>query len=74
MAHDVFGDDARDQELEQVIAAASFRSAARHLESTEGMAADNGAGAGAIDVNVARDQFRFHPLDVGWAAGEESRR
>ena len=28
VAHDVFGDDARDEELEQVIAAARFRAAA----------------------------------------------
>ena len=37
------------------------------------MAADDGAGAGAVDVNVARDQFRFDALDVGRTAGEESR-
>ena len=62
MTHDVFGDDARDEELQQVIAAAGFRSAARHLESAERMAANDRAGAGAIDVNIARDQLRFDAL------------
>ncbi len=73
VAHDVLGDDAGNQELEQIIAAAGFGSAARHLESAEGMAADDGAGAGAIDVNVARDQLRFDALDVRGTAREKSR-
>ena len=72
MAHDVFGDDARDQELEQIIAAAGFGSAAAHFESAEGMAADDRAGAGAIDVNIAGDQLGFDPLNVRRAAREES--
>src|SRR4051812_38529862 len=72
VAHDVFGYDPRDHELEQVIAAAGLRSAARHLESTEGMAPNDGARAGAIDVNIAGDQLRFHALDVRRAAREES--
>jgi hypothetical protein len=57
VAHDVFGDDARDEELKEVIAAAGFGSAAGHLEAAERMAPDNRAGAGTIDVNIARDQL-----------------
>jgi hypothetical protein len=72
VTHDIFGDDARDEELQQVVAAAGFRSAARHLESAEGMPADDGTGAGAIDINVARDQLRFDALNIGRAAGEKS--
>src|SRR6266705_1894428 len=72
VAHDVFGDDAGNHELQQVIGAAGFRSAARHLESSERMPTDDGAGAGAIDVYVARDQLRFDAFDVGRTAGEKS--
>ena len=72
MAHDVFGDDARDHELEQIIFAAGFGAAAAHFESAEGMTADDRAGAGAIDVNIAGDDLGFGALDVGRAAREKS--
>jgi hypothetical protein len=68
VAHDVFGDDARDEKLEQVIAAAGLGATAGHFEAAEGMAADDRAGAGTIDVNIARDQLRFDMLDVCRAA------
>ena len=58
--------------MEQIIGSAGFGSAARHLESAEGMAADDGASAGAIDVNIACDQLRLDALDVRGTAGEES--
>ena len=57
MAHDVFGHDARNDEIQKIIAAAGFGAAAGHLESAERMAADDGAGAGAIDVNIAGDDL-----------------
>ena len=72
VAHDVFGDDARDQELEQIIAAAGFGAAAAHLESAERMPPDDRAGAAAVDVNVAGDQLGFDALDVRRAAREKS--
>ena len=37
------------------------------------MAADDRAGAGAIDVDITGDEFGFDPLDVGRTAREESR-
>src|SRR5205814_4090224 len=61
-----------DQELEQVIDATGFRPTARHLESTEGMAADDGTRAGTIDINITCNQFRFDALDVRGTAGEKS--
>ena len=72
MAHDVFGDDARNKEVEQIIAPAGFGSTAAHLESTKGMAADDSASAGAVHVNITGYELRFHTFDVGWAAREES--
>ena len=72
MAHDVFGDDARHQELEQIIFAAGLGAAAGHLESAEGMAAHHRAGARAIDVDVARDDLGLGALDVGGTAREKS--
>ncbi len=38
------------------------------------MPPDHRARAGAIDVNIAGDQLRFGPLDVGRTAREKARR
>src|SRR5437588_7354584 len=65
---DVFGHDARDEEVEQIIFAAGFSAAATHLESSEGMTADDCTGARAVDVNIAGFQLCFDTVDVGWAA------
>src|SRR6478752_5373010 len=72
VAHDVFGDNARNEEVQQIIAAAGFGAAAAHLESTERMATDHRAGAGAIDINIPGYQLGFDPLDVSRTAREES--
>ena len=68
VAHDVFRDNTRDEEVEEVIVTTGFGAAATHFESAKGMTADHGAGAGAIDVNVPRNEFGFDPLDVGRTA------
>src|SRR6267378_5174320 len=65
---DVFGHDARDEEVQQIIFATGFSAAAAHLESSEGMTADDCTGARAVDVNIAGFQLCFDALDVGWAA------
>src|SRR6184192_1263039 len=65
MACDVFGHDARDEEVQQIIFATGFGSAAAHLESAEGMTADDCTGARAVDVNIAGFQLRLDALDVG---------
>src|SRR5438034_5176630 len=72
MACDVFGHDARDQEVQQIIFTTGFSATAAHLESTEGMTADDCTGARAVDVNIAGFQLRFDALDVGWAAREKA--
>jgi hypothetical protein len=41
----IFGDDARHNELQKIIGAACFGAAAAHFETAEWMAADNRAGA-----------------------------
>ena len=71
MACDVFGHDARDEEVQQIICATGFGAAAAHFESAKGMTADDRAGARAVDVNVAGFQLRFDALDVGRAAREK---
>jgi hypothetical protein len=68
VAHDVFRDDTRDEEVEEVIATTGFGAPATHFESAKGMTPDYRAGAGAIDVNVSRNEFGFDPLDIGRAA------
>ena len=72
VACDVFGHDAWDKEVQQIIFAAGFSTAAAHLESAKRMTADDRAGARAVDVNVAGFQLRFDALDVGRAAREKA--
>src|SRR4029077_4241087 len=72
MASDVFGHDAWDEEVQQIIFATGFSAAAAHFESAEGMTADDCTGARAVDVNIAGFQLRFDALDVGWAAREKA--
>src|ERR1700757_942637 len=69
---DVFRNDARDEEVQQVIFAAGFCAAAAHLESAKGMTANDRASARAVDVNIAGFQLRFDTLDVGRAAREKA--
>jgi hypothetical protein len=68
VACDVFGYDARDEEIEQIIFATGFSAAAAHLKSTKGMTADDCAGAWPVDVDIAGFQLRFDAVDIGWAA------
>src|SRR5205823_13501950 len=72
VACDVFGHDARDEEAPQVIFATGFSAAAAHLESAEGMTADDCTGARAVDVNIAGFQLRLDELDVGRTAREKA--
>ena len=72
VAGDVFGHDARDEEVQQIIFATGFSPAAAHLESAEGMTADDCTGARAIDVNIAGFQLRLDAFDVGRAAREKA--
>src|SRR5882757_5304442 len=72
VAHDVFGDDARNEEVQQIIAAAGLGAATAHFESAERMPADYRAGTGAIDINIPGDELGLHPFNVSWTAREES--
>src|SRR5207248_3825474 len=67
VAGDVFGHDARDEEVQQIIFATGFSPAAAHLESAEGMTAGDCTGARAIDVNIAGFELRLDAFDVGGA-------
>src|SRR5207253_9832515 len=64
VAHDVFGDDAWDEEAEQVIATASFRSAAEHFKSAKRMPADHRPGARAIAINIHSYYLIFETVDI----------
>ena len=55
----VFGHYARHKKVQKIIFATGLGTAAAHFESPKGMAADDRAGARAIDVNVAGFQSRF---------------
>jgi hypothetical protein len=61
---DIFGYDARQQELQEIIGATGLRPAAAHFESAEGVTSNNRTGAGAINVNVAGDNFRLGAFDI----------
>ncbi len=68
----VFGHQARDEKIQEIIFATGLGAAAADFESAKGMAPDNRAGARAIDVNVSRFQSGFDALDIGRAAREKS--
>src|SRR5207249_8383082 len=68
VAGDIFGDDARNNEVQEIIFTAGLGTASGHFESAEGMASDNRAGAGAIDVNIAGDDLGLSSFDAGRTA------
>ena len=72
MAARVFGHYAGNEKVQKIIFTTGFGAAAAHFESTKGVTADDRARARAIDVNVARFQAGFHPLDVIGAAREKA--
>src|SRR5712671_5683766 len=67
-AQTILGDHSRHQEVLQILAPASFRSRPGHFEAAEGLAFDNRAGNGAVDVKVAANQLRLYTLDIDRAA------
>ena len=64
LAEGVLGDDPRVEELVEVVGAAGLRADAAHPVAAEGLAADDGAGDVAVQVDVAGPQ-----LGRGRAAG-----
>ena len=56
-AYAVFGDDAGDHEVLEVLGAARLGAAAAHLESAKRLAADDRPGDAAVDVEIAADHF-----------------
>src|SRR5207245_5154310 len=72
VASSVFSYHARDQKIQEIIFATGLGATAAHFESAKGMAPDDRAGAGAIDIDISRLQLRFNALDIGWAAREKS--
>jgi len=68
----VLRDDARDEEVLEIFAAAGFRTATAQLETTERLAAHDRAGDAAIDVEVAANHLRLRPLDIHRAARVEA--
>ncbi len=71
-ADNIFCHDSRVKEVEQIVRAASFGAAARHVEAAEGMTGDESTGDSTVDVKVARAKLPFHALDIGGAAREET--
>ena len=74
MATRVFGNYARHEKVQKIIFATSLGAAAAHLKSTKGVAADDGARAGPVNVNVASFQSRLDALNVIGAAREKAAR
>lgn len=72
VAHGVFRDDARSEELQQVIWSTRFRTDAAEFKPAEGLPIDQGSGDFAVDVQIAHAKFAPDPGDVGWTPREES--
>lgn len=56
----------------EVVGAAGFGAYAGHGEAAEGLAADEGAGAASVDVEVADAEVAFGYVDVCGLAGEDA--
>ncbi len=63
---------ARLDEVEQVLAAAGLGADAREPEAAEGLAADQGAGDAAVEVEVADAELASGPLQVRGLAAEDA--
>ena len=68
MAARVFGHYPRHEKVQKIIFATGFGAAAAHFESAKRMPPHNRASAGAIDVNIAGFESRFHAFDIIRAA------
>ena len=73
-AHGVFATTSRLDEMEQVFGAAGLGARAREAESAEGLAADQGTGDAAIEIEVADAELPPRRLQVGGPAAEQRRR
>ncbi len=71
-AERVFGGDSGMGELSEVVVAAGFGAGAREAESAERLAADEGSGDGAVQVQVADAEFLGGAGEVAGGAGEEA--
>src|SRR3954470_14599328 len=69
--HRVLGDDARLDELEQVVGPSGLRSDARAAVAAERLPADHRAGDVAVHVQVADRRAPRHALDRRRRAGEQ---
>src|SRR5438270_40169 len=64
LAPRVLADRAGLEELQQVVGPTGLRADARHAEAAEGLTADDGAGDGSVDVDVAGPQLDLGLADV----------
>src|SRR6266446_4066335 len=55
---------ARHKEVLQILASPRFGAAAGHFEAAEGLAFDEGAGDGAVEVEIAADHLGLHAFEV----------
>ncbi len=65
----LFGDGLGLGEEEEIVGAAGFAVGARHIEATEGMSADHGAGALAVEVKVADVEVGAGAVELFAGAG-----
>src|SRR5687768_1193044 len=63
VADGVLGDGAGKDELQQVVAAAGFAANTGHLEAAEGLPADEGAGDGPVEIEIAGEKLPPHAVE-----------
>ena len=68
----MFGDGAGEDELEEVVAGAGFAADAGHFEAAEGLAIDEGAGDGAVKIEVADEKFAAGAIEGRGAAAVDA--
>src|SRR5438067_1625207 len=71
--HDVLGNDARYDKVQQIIFTTGLSAAAAHLEATKWMSPNHCARAGAIDVHISSYDFCFCAFDIRRTTRENAR-
>src|SRR5438874_1840607 len=71
-AQGIFGADARLNELEEILAAASLGADAGETEPAEGLAADQRPGDATVEIEIADTKVSPSALQVGGRAAEDA--
>src|SRR5947208_7052030 len=71
-ADSMFGNSARNDELQEIVAAASLAADAAHLEAAEGLAVHQGTCDRAVQIEIANKELAAGAIEGGRTAGVDA--